>query len=50
MQELDGRLQPAEGDRLISVNGHLNQPPDTFTLRVAQALRGRAPRIDAFEQ
>jgi len=36
--------------RLISADGHVNEPPDLWTARVPAAYRDRAPRIERFEQ
>ncbi len=36
--------------RLVSADGHFNEPADLWTSRVPQRLRDRAPRIEAFEQ
>ena len=36
--------------RLISADGHFNEPGDLWTARVPAAMRDRAPRIEAFEE
>jgi uncharacterized protein len=36
--------------RLISADGHVNEPPDLWTSRVPASLRDRAPRIERFEE
>ena len=36
--------------RLISADGHVNEPPDVWTDRVPAALRDRAPKIVRFDE
>src|SRR5580700_5583812 len=36
--------------RLISADTHVNEPPDLWTARVPEKLKGRVPRIERFEQ
>jgi predicted TIM-barrel fold metal-dependent hydrolase len=50
MTASDARKRPAEGYRLISADGHVNEPPDLWTTRVPASLRERAPRIESFEE
>ena len=50
MTDSESRARPADGYRLISADSHVNEPPDTWTARVPQALKERAPRIESFEQ
>ena len=38
------------GYRLISADSHVNEPPDLWLDRVPAALRGRAPRIERFDE
>jgi predicted TIM-barrel fold metal-dependent hydrolase len=41
---------PSREYKLISADGHLNEPGDLWTSRVAAALRDRVPRIEHFEE
>ena len=50
MKDADARPRPEHGYRLISADSHVNEPPDLWTKRVPEALRKRAPRIEAFEE
>ena len=34
---------------VISADCHLNEPPDTYTARVASKLHDRVPRVEAAE-
>src|SRR5436189_2488698 len=37
-------------DRLISGDGHVNEPPDLWTSRVPSGFRDRAPHMKRFER
>ena len=41
---------PARPSRLISADGHVNEPPDVWVDRVPVALRDRAPKVVRFDE
>jgi uncharacterized protein len=43
-------VETTRGYRLISADGHFNEPGDLWTSRVSSRFRARVPRIERFEQ
>ena len=47
---MDPSASPGRRYRLISADGHVNEPPDVWVDRVPAALRDRAPKIVRFDE
>lgn len=47
---MDPSATPGRRYRLISADGHVNEPPDVWTDRVPAAFRDRAPKIVRFDE
>ena len=47
---MDPSATPGRRYRLISADGHVNEPPDVWVDRVPAALRDRAPKIVRFDE